>query len=264
MRRTPRPLDALRDCVCIDPSRPPPSTCTTGSAPMASVMRTATSDVYARTFPSMLNGSAFGRSCAVNRLAAAIEPLREAHAEQRADGHQHRALDEELTGDRGATGAQRGADRELAPPRVRPHQQKVGDVHAADQQDEQNAPLQEQEGGPYRFHALELDCRDPHLVAAAVEKLSSLRRLRVVHLLLECGHLGEGLLDRGTRGEGVRTAAARRHSARPGLALSGGQANGRMNFTRASNASKSCGATPMISDVSPSSRTVRPSTPGSS
>ena len=57
-------------------------------------------------------------------------------AEHAAGERQHDALGQQLADDAAAAGADRRADRDLAPPAGRAHQQQVRDVRARDQQHE--------------------------------------------------------------------------------------------------------------------------------
>ena len=95
--------------------------------------------------------------------------------------------------DRAAARAERRPNRELAQLAVRPGEEQVRDVHAPDEEHEDDAALQQVERGLDGLDALRLDPghRDP--VPGAVEEPLEHGFRRIVEPLLEARYLGQGL-----------------------------------------------------------------------
>ena len=112
-------------------------------------------------------------------------------AERPAGQREQPALGQELPDHRPAARAQRGAERELALPDRRPHQQQVGDVGAGDHQHETDRAEQDQQRGPGMLDDVLLQRHGPdaHLRAGMLRELLAELQRDAVHLRL-C--LGEG------------------------------------------------------------------------
>ena len=145
-------------------------------------------------------------------IAHAQRAPREREAEGGAERGEQQAFEQQLTRDGRAAGAEGGTDRELRLARVGAHEQEVGDVHAADEEHEGHAALQEEERGADRTDALFLHAADVHGHARAFSEGLGLRRGSLDVALLDCLGLGIRLARGHTGLEATRRAGCRHHS----------------------------------------------------
>ena len=120
--------------------------CISGARPKTMPVAIDTPSVKSSTSGSTVDFARARQARRIARMSALHADAREHEAEHAADDRQQHALGHELAQQPAAAGAERGAHRELAMPRLGARQQQVGEVGARDQQHERHRRLQHPDG----------------------------------------------------------------------------------------------------------------------